>query len=151
MQLIERQKPNNYFPEKIVIDFFKQMAKGTAYIHNKKIIHRDLKPGNIFISSEQYLKIGDFGISKSQSHTMSLAKTVVGTDIYIAPEIFGRMPYNEKADVWSLGCTFYELASLQPAFSGHTFLLSIMQVQTFESEVQSPDSLILQSKKKCEK
>ena len=59
---------------------------------------------------------------------MSMANTVVGTDIYIAPEIFGRMPYNEKADVWALGCSLYELASLQPAFSGHTFLLSIMQV-----------------------
>ena len=128
MQLIEKQKPNNYFPEIRVMDFFKQMTKGTAYIHNKKILHRDLKPSNIFISSEQHLKIGDFGISKSQNHTMSMAKTVVGTDIYIAPEIFGRIPYNEKADVWALGCTFYELASLQPAFSGHTFLLSIMQV-----------------------
>ena len=128
MQLIKKQKPNTYFPERMVIDFFKQMTKGTAYIHNKKILHRDLKPSNIFISSEQHLKIGDFGISKSQSHTMSMAKTVVGTDIYIAPEIFGGIPYNEKADVWALGCTFYELASMQPAFIGHNFLFSIMQV-----------------------
>ena len=104
------------------------MTKGTAYIHNKKILHRDLKPSNIFISSDQVLKIGDFGISKKHNSTMSMANTVVGTHIYIAPEIFGRMPYNEKADVWALGCILYELASLKPAFSGHTFLLSIMQV-----------------------
>ena len=59
---------------------------------------------------------------------MSMAKTTVGTDVYIAPEIHGSMPYNEKADVWALGCILYELATLQPAFSGHSFLLSIMQV-----------------------
>ena len=128
MELIEKKKPNNYFPESTVIDFFQQMTKGTAHIHNKKIFHRDLKPSNIFISSDQILKIGDFGIAKSKSHTMSMAKTIIGSDVYIAPEIFGRMPYNEKADIWALGCILYELATLQPAFSGHTFLLSIMQV-----------------------
>ena len=128
MELIKEKKPNNYFPESIVKDYFLQMTKGTAYIHNKKIIHRDLKPSNIFISSDQILKIGDFGIAKSQNHTISMAKTFVGTDIYIAPEIFGRMPYNKKADIWGLGCILYELATLQPAFGGHTFLISIMQV-----------------------
>ena len=128
MQLIKKQKLKNHFPESIVIDFFQQITKGTAYIHNKKILHRDLKPSNIFLSSDQQLKIGDFGIAKSQNNTLSMAKSIVGTDTYIAPEVFGRIPYNEKADVWALGCILYELASLQPAFSGHTFLLSIMQV-----------------------
>ena len=127
-QLIEKQKKKEHLIESIVFDFFHQMANGTAYIHDKKIIHRDLKPSNIFISSDQHLKIGDFGIAKLRNHTISMASTLVGSDIYIAPEIFGRMPYNEKADVWALGCILYELASLKPAFSGHTFLLSIMQV-----------------------
>ena len=128
MQLIEKQKTKEHLTESIVIDFFHQMTKGTAYIHDKKILHRDLKPSNIFISSDQHLKIGDFGIAKLRNHTISMASTLVGSDIYIAPEIFGRMPYNEKADIWALGCILYELASLKPAFSGHTFLLSIMQV-----------------------
>ena len=128
MQLIEKQKTKEHLTESIVIDFFHQMTQGTAYIHDKKILHRDLKPSNIFISSDQNLKIGDFGIAKLRNHTISMASTLVGSDIYIAPEVFGRMPYNEKADVWALGCILYELASLKPAFSGHTFLLSIMQV-----------------------
>ena len=133
MQFIEKRKPNNYLSEFKVIDFFKQITKGTAYIHCKKILHRDLKPSNIFISSEQNLKIGDFGISKKHNNTMSMANTLVGTNIYKAPEIHGSMPYNEKADIWALGCILYELATLQPAFSGHTFLLSIMQV--FDSKI----------------
>ncbi len=83
MQLIEKQKTKKNFPESTVKDFFLQMTKGTAYIHNKRILHRDLKPSNIFISSEQVLKIGDFGISKKHNSTMSMANTVVGTDIYI--------------------------------------------------------------------
>ena len=131
MELIKKKKPNNYFLESTVVDFFQQMTKGTAYIHNKKNFHRDLKPSNIFISSDQHIKIGDFGVSKKHNNTMSMVNTIVGTDIYIAPEIFGRMPYNEKADVWALGCILYELASLQPAFSGHTILLSIMKVFNF--------------------
>ena len=131
MQLIEKQKSKGHFSEGIVMDFFKQITKGTDYIHKKKILHRDLKPSNIFLSSDQHLKIGDFGIAKSQNNTLSMAKSIVGTDTYIAPEVFGRIPYNEKADVWALGCILYELASLQPAFSGHTFLLSIMQVCCF--------------------
>ena len=129
MQLmIEKQKTKEHLRESIVIDFFHQMTKGTAYIHDKKILHRDLKPSNIFISSDQHLKIGDFGIAKLRNHTISMASTLVGSDVYIAPEVFGRMPYNEKADVWALGCILYELASLQPAFSGHNFFLSIIQV-----------------------
>ena len=128
MQLIEKQRSKQHFPESIVLDFFQQITKGTAYIHDKNILHRDLKPSNIFLSSGQHLKIGDFGIAKSQNNTMSMARSMVGTDIYIAPEVFGRIPYNEKADIWALGCILYELASLQPAFYGHVFLLSIMQV-----------------------
>ena len=131
MQLIEKQKTKEHLTESIVIDFFHQMTQGTAYIHDKKILHRDLKPSNIFISSDQNLKIGDFGIAKLRNHTISMASTLVGSVSYIAPEVFGRMPYNEKADVWALGCILYELASLKPAFIGHTFLLCIMQVLLF--------------------
>ena len=128
MQLIEKKKPNQHLKETIIINFIKQITKGTAYLHNKKIIHRDLKPSNIFISSENRLKIGDFGISKKHTSTMSMANTLVGTTIYIAPEIYGGIPYNEKADVWALGCILYELASLQPAFGGHNIFLAIAQV-----------------------
>ena len=128
MELIKKQKPNKYFPESTVFDFFKQITSGTVYIHSKKILHRDLKPSNIFILSDNHLKIGDFGISKRHNSTMSMANTLVGTTIYIAPEIYGGVPYNEKADVWSLGCILYELASLQPAFGGHNFFLAIAQV-----------------------
>ena len=77
MQLIENQKQTNHFPESIVLDFFKQITSGTAYIHSKKILPRDLKPSNIFISSEKHLKTGDFGISKKHNNTMSMASTKV--------------------------------------------------------------------------
>lgn len=47
-----------------MIEWFIQLLLGLKYIHEKKIVHRDLKPDNIFISSDNELKIGDFGISK---------------------------------------------------------------------------------------
>ena len=94
MQLIEKQKTKEHLTESIVIDFFHQMTQGTAYIHDKKILHRDLKPSNIFISSDQNLKIGDFGIAKLlRNHTISMASTLVGSFIYIAPEVHGSILY----------------------------------------------------------
>lgn len=65
---LERRKiENRPLSEEQVIEWFIQLLLGLKYIHEKKIVHRDLKPDNIFISSDNELKIGDFGISKLMS------------------------------------------------------------------------------------
>jgi NIMA (never in mitosis gene a)-related kinase len=58
---------------------------GLKYIHERKILHRDLKADNIFITSEEELKIGDFGVSKVMNETYDLAKTKIGTPHIMAP------------------------------------------------------------------
>ena len=101
--------------EKIIYNIISQICTGIKEIHDKKIIHRDLKPENIFMNENMTIKLGDFGISKQfdsyKTHTLTINKT--GTEFYAAPEIIDDGIYNEKSDIWSLGCIIYELFHLQ--------------------------------------
>ena len=84
---------------------------------DNKIIHRDLKPANIFLNSFNILKIGDYGHAKSLSRTTQMAATQCGTLMYMAPELLDGKEYSHGADIWAMGCIFYEIITLQQAFS----------------------------------
>ena len=64
------------------------------------------------------LKIGDLGVSKIIK--MCLVNTQIDTPYYCAPEIWKEQPYNDKCDIWSLGCIIYEICSLKPPFKGNS-------------------------------
>ena len=102
---------NTLIEESVLIDIIKQLCIGIKEIHDKQIVHRDLKPENIFINENNDIKIGDFGISKqlnlNKTHTLTTKK--LGTDNYVSPEILYNGIYNEKSDIWTLGCIIYEL------------------------------------------
>jgi NIMA (never in mitosis gene a)-related kinase len=80
------------------------------------ILHRDLKPGNIFLDRARNVKIGDFGLAKELASASTLAQTNVGTPFYMSPEMINEQSYNEKSDIWALGCLLYELCALAPPF-----------------------------------
>jgi NIMA (never in mitosis gene a)-related kinase len=61
-------------------------------------------------------KIGDFGVSSVLKQTAALAKTMIGTPFYIAPEVFQESPYSFEADIWSLGIILYEMCCLEYPF-----------------------------------
>ena len=82
-------------------------------MHKMKIIHRDLNPKNIFMNKNMEIKIGDFGISKQLNGEYTLTQKKKGTLNYTAPEIIFEGKYNEKSDIWSLGCIIYELFHLR--------------------------------------
>ncbi|KAJ3343919.1 Serine/threonine-protein kinase Nek8 [Gonapodya sp. JEL0774] len=120
-------------PEADILLLFSQMCLAIHHIHSHSIIHRDLKTNNIFVSyvglpppdseisrqvHSMILKIGDFGISKLLDTGDTQAETVVGTPSYLSPELCEGKPYNEKSDIWALGCILYELAAGKRMFDG---------------------------------
>jgi len=114
---LEEQKVTEiHFTNDEILDWIAQLTLGMAHMHLKNILHRDIKPDNIFLSKKNVAKLGDFGVSKALSSSQSLAGTFTGTPYYMSPEVSNHEPYNKKSDVWSLGCSIYELASLKRPF-----------------------------------
>ncbi|XP_061548901.1 serine/threonine-protein kinase Nek5-like isoform X1 [Phycodurus eques] len=108
-----------FFTEQQILAWFVQICLGLKYIHDKKILHRDIKSQNIFLTERGVkVKLGDFGIARMLTHTLELARTCVGTPLYLSPEICESRPYNNKTDIWSLGCVLYELCTLRHPFEG---------------------------------
>ena len=103
-------------PESEIWELMYQCMSGLYYIHNNNLIHRDIKPANLFLTDEKVVKIGDFGVSAERKmgggnfHQKIQKETLmIGTPLYMSPEIFAHKPYGSKVDIYSLGCTFYEL------------------------------------------
>uniref|UniRef100_A0A8C6DGU3 Serine/threonine-protein kinase Nek8 n=1 Tax=Moschus moschiferus TaxID=68415 RepID=A0A8C6DGU3_MOSMO len=111
-----QKRCNSLLEEETILHFFVQILLALHHVHSHLILHRDLKTQNILLDKHRMVvKIGDFGISKILS-SKSKAYTVVGTPCYISPELCEGKPYNQKSDIWALGCVLYELASLKRAF-----------------------------------
>lgn len=80
------------------------------------IVHRDLKGANILLTKDhQVAKVADMNVSKIAKNQYLYTQT--GTPYYASPEVWRDEPYDKKSDIWSLGCVFYELCSLQPPFT----------------------------------
>eukprot|EP00037_Helgoeca_nana_P030767 m.383513 g.383513 ORF g.383513 m.383513 type:complete len:265 (-) comp28261_c2_seq1:1516-2310(-) len=114
--------------EKEILHYFVQMVLSLKAIHKNSILHRDLKTQNIMLDrSQKVVKIGDFGISKVLS-SKSKANTVVGTPCYISPELCEGRPYDEKSDIWALGCVLYEMCSLRKAFDAANLPALVLKI-----------------------
>ena len=70
----------------------------------------------MFLAKDDMIKIGDLGVAKMLNQTANMAHTVVGTPYYLSPELCEEKPYNNKSDIWSLGCVLYELCTLKHPF-----------------------------------
>ena len=93
---------------------FIQMVRGLKSLHDLKILHRDLKSANIFLFSDGTAKIGDLNVSKVAQKGLGYTQT--GTPYYASPEVWNENPYDNKSDIWSLGCVTYEMLTLHPPF-----------------------------------
>ncbi|KAM3939157.1 serine/threonine-protein kinase Nek1 [Leptodactylus fuscus] len=104
------------FSEDQILDWFVQLCLALKHVHDRKILHRDIKSQNIFLTKSGTIQLGDFGIARVLNSTIELARTCIGTPYYLSPEICENRPYNNKSDIWALGCVLYEMCTLKHAF-----------------------------------
>lgn len=103
-----------HFNEDIIKEIISSALLGLHFLHSQGIIHRDVKSGNLMLTIDGQIKLGDFGVSAIQKNENDLRKTVIGTPYWMAPEIVMEKPYSGKVDVWALGITLIELAEQEP-------------------------------------
>lgn len=128
LQQAMKNQRGRYFPERQILDWFTQLCLGLKHVHDRKILHRDIKCQNVFLTKQNIVKMGDFGIARVLRHTVDLARSQVGTPYYLSPEIINRKPYSFKSDIWSLGVLLYELCALKPPFEGNSMPALSMQI-----------------------
>ena len=138
--LLHVMKARKVLTEPEVRYYLKQICEGVRYIHQHRILHRDLKLGNMFLTADMTLKIGDFGLatsfpsehsncvsnsiggrhdSKTGSSNMvtpGTTTTLCGTPNYIAPEVLRKQGHGIEADIWALGCMMYAMLVGTPPF-----------------------------------
>lgn len=126
-QRIKQQK-GKLFPEDMVLNWFIQICLGVNHIHKRRVLHRDIKSKNVFLTHDGKVKLGDFGSARLLSSPMAFARTYVGTPYYVPPEIWENLPYNNKSDIWSLGCILYELCALKHPFQANSWKNLILKI-----------------------
>lgn len=97
-----------YFPESRALKIFKQLIDAFRTLIKHNILHRDLKPTNILLHNG-VIKLADFGFCKSLKNETDMTATMLGSPIYMAPEVLKGEDYSFKADIWSLGVVLYEM------------------------------------------
>jgi serine/threonine-protein kinase len=131
------------YSEKEAVDIILQIAQALAHAHKRKLIHRDIKPANIILTPDGIAKLADLGMARGTGdHALAKAEKgmTIGTPYYIAPEqINSQGDVDSRADIYSLGATFYHMVTGQPPFPGNK-VDAVLRAH-LEEELTPPDHL----------
>lgn len=164
--------PNGGLNEVITRHFLKQLASALEFLRARNFIHRDVKPQNLLLlPSKKYLaatpdsplimsvtensmtptvgldslpmlKLADFGFARSLPAT-SLAETLCGSPLYMAPEILRYEKYDAKADLWSVGTVLYEMCCGKPPFRAGNHVELLRKIEQSNDEIRfTPHSIV---------
>lgn len=98
--------------------FLRDILRGVQLMHNRGVAHRDIKLGNILLGNDNCLKLTDFGQSFISSEGRKLSNDFAGTPLFAAPEMANKRNYDPfKADIWSVGISFYAILTRRMPFS----------------------------------
>ncbi len=125
-QVVEQDGP---LPPELALEYLHQVVQGMRAAHAKEIIHRDLKPSNLIVSEHGLVKITDFGLAKIVTSSVEITATgiIMGTPLYMSPEQGRGDPVDHRSDIYSLGCTFYQLLTAKPPYEGDTAMAVILK------------------------
>lgn len=154
--------------------FLKQIASALEFLRSKNYVHRDIKPQNLLlvpsphwyakhkpdlmplpasenslipaagVESLPMLKIADFGFARVLPQT-SLAETLCGSPLYMAPEILRYEKYDAKADLWSVGTVLHEMMVGKPPFRANNHVELLRRIEKQEDRIKFPEGSVLSS------
>lgn len=143
--------------ETMVRSFLAQLVSAVRFLRSKDIVHRDIKPQNLLLQLPDevalasghpreipQIKLADFGFARSLP-AASLAKTLCGSPLYMAPEILRYEKYDAKADLWSVGAVLYEMSVGKPPFRATNHVELLRRIEQSNDRIKFPDERSAQS------
>ncbi|MDH5739021.1 MAG: serine/threonine protein kinase [Nitrospira sp.] len=106
----------NLMPFQKVIPILATVAEAMDHAHQQGVVHRDIKPANIMLTSDEVVKIMDFGIAKMATSSKTQTNIVMGTPTYMSPEQIAGKKVDGRSDIFSLALVMFELLTGRPPF-----------------------------------
>ena len=133
-ELYERLVNISRFKEADANMIIKQCLQALKHLHDQNIAHRDLKPENVLFTTDNDIKLIDFGMSKLMpKEANNFMNTKLGTPYYVSPEVLDGK-YDKRCDLWSVGVITYVLLAGEPPFNGENAAAVFKKIKTTDYE-----------------